>query len=194
MSVFIFSLLGLTVLLILIALLLPKVDNALIYDPVLDNVLKWFAYVFMGFCVVGIVCIFWEAIRIPAGVALGVYFLVFLSTLVCFKGYEKILYMQHKHDYPKVQPCEITKHEYEVEKRVYTDENEYGRVVRKREVSKVTFNMHIKFTDSGQELEFSETKSLPFYDNVMLGDKALAKCVYVGQILFIVGLDRADYE
>lgn len=187
------SLLGLIILLIVVAIALPKVDKALVYDPQSDKALEYFAYIFMGFCAVGLLCIFWEAIRIPVGVALGVYFLAFIVTIVCFKGYEKIAYMQHKNDYPVVRNCEVTKHEFEIEKRTVTDKDADGYVRGEREISKVKYYMTLQFEDEEKAYEFDcDSQVLPFYDDVRLGDKALAKCVYVGKLLFIVGLDKID--
>jgi len=186
------GLLGLTVLLVILAFVLPSVDNALISDPASDRALEWFAYIFMIFCAVGLVCIFWKAIRIPTGVAVGIYFLVFLSTILCFKVYEKILYMQHKGDVPVVRTCEVTKHEFEIEKRIVTDRDEDGDIIREREVSRAKFAMNLKFDDEEKECEFSRDNSLPFYDNVKMGDRAQAQCVNTHGVLFIVGLDKEE--
>lgn len=181
--------LALTVVLIIIALILPKVEYALIWDPMCDKALKWCAYVFMGFCGVGLLCIFWKAIRIPTAAAVGVYLLLFLATVVGFKCYEKFVFMQHKNDAPKVRMCEVTKHEFEIEKRTITDRDRDGYVLSEREVSKARYYMTLKFDDEEKALEFDQDHHLPFYNKVKLGDRAQAKCVYANGMMFIVGLD-----
>ena len=189
----ILSVLGLLVVLILVAIFLPKIDNALVYNPLSDEIVKWFAYIFMGFCAVGLACIFWKAIRIPTGIALGVYFIIFMYTLVCIKAYEKIDFMRHKHDVPVLRPCKVTKHEFSVEKRTYTDTDAHGRQIREREVTKVTFAMDLAFDGDERKYEFSEDKHLPFYDNVSLDDKAEAQCINSSHgIMYIVGLERME--
>ena len=188
-----FSVLGFTVLLILIAVFLPKIENALVYNPMTDEMLKWFAYIFMGFCAVGLVCIFWKAIRIPTGIALGVYFIIFICTLVSFKGFEKIDFMRHKHDTPTPRLCEVTKHEFSVDKRTYTDRDANGYEIRTREKTTVTYTMHLAFEGDKRKYEFEKNKALPFYDNVSLGDKAEAQCITGSHgIMYIVGLSPVN--
>ena len=186
-----FVLLGvlvLTVLLCITAVLLPKIQDALVINPLTDKIMTRFAYLLAVFAVLGLLCIFWKAVRIPTAILLFLYFMAMIASIVCVKGYEKIDYLRHKSDTPTIRPCEVTKHEFDIEQRTYKDKDDNG-YERIRDYSKATFKMNLTFADDGKEYEFSEDKRMPFYDVVRAGDRAEAACVKgSADIVFIVDL------
>ena len=157
-----------------------------------DKILTYFAYALSVFAVLGLICIFWKAARIPTAILLGLYFMAMIISIVCVKGFEKIDYLRHKADTPKMRLCEVTKHELDIEQRTYTDKDIDG-YARTHDYSKATFKMNLTFSDDGKEYEFSENKRMPFFDLVRTGDQAEAACVEGSAgIIYIVGIRLSD--
>ena len=77
----IFASLGITVVLCVSLYFFKPVEGILVYDPVGTKLIHFFAYASLTFVALGIMCIFWTKIRIPVGIALGFYVLLFLCSL-----------------------------------------------------------------------------------------------------------------
>lgn len=136
------------------------VKNVLVFNPVWEKMVRWIAYASVIFMVLGILCIFWEAVRIPTVIALGFYFMFFLCVCVISRMCESIDYWSHKNDTPVLKECTITKHKIEA-----TNQGQ-------------TYYLNLVFDGESRECEFSEnTKPLLFFDHVKEGDRAQAEYI-----------------
>lgn len=169
----IFASLGITVVLCVSLYFFKPVEGILVYDPVGTKLIHFFAYASLTFVALGIMCIFWTKIRIPVGIALGFYVLLFLCTCVLIKIRESVEYKRHKSDLTELRYCSVTKHKQEGERNLY---------------------LNLLFDGEENELEFSDnTGSLPFFENVHLGDRAQAQCLHGSLgLLYIVSLRPTD--
>ena len=165
--------LGLTVVICVSLYFFKPVEGILVYDPVGRILIHLFAYASGVFVLSGLMCLFWEEIRIPVAVALGFYVMLFLCTCVLLKIRESVEYNRHKKDRAEVRYCTITKHKIEGDRNLY---------------------LYLQFEGEEKEIEFSDNNGyLPFFEDVGLGDRARAKCIQgSGGILYIVSLYSTD--
>lgn len=152
---------------------MEQVTEVLVVNPVGDTLIRWFAYTSGVFVVLGLLCIFWKAVRVPTLVALGVYFLLFIGTCVAIKIFESVDYKHHRKDMPQARYCRVTKHRLEGDRNLY---------------------LNLLMDGEEKELEFLDNNGyLPFYDNVDLGDRAKAQCIQgSAEMVYIVSLHRAE--
>jgi len=156
--------------------LFQPVKHVLVWNPIGETLIRWFAYACALLAVLGLLCIFWKAVRIPTAIVLGVYFMLFLDTCVIIKMFESTDYRMHKNDTPHARYGTITKHK----------EEGTGQGT--------TYYLNIRFDGEDKEWEFSDnTDQLLFYNNVELDDRARAQCIQ-GALgtTYIVSLKRAN--
>ena len=167
--------LGFTVLLCVSLYFFKPAEGVLVYDPVGDKLIRYFAYGFGVFAVIGIVCIFVKSIRIPIGIAFGMYVLMFLCVCVLLKMHESVAFKKHKNDIREARYCTVTKHRLEGDRNYY---------------------LNLQFDGEENEWEFLDNNGhLLFFDNVELGDRACARCVKGSfGITYIFSLKRVNFD
>lgn len=150
------------------------VKDVLVWNPVGDTVIRWFAYASAILVILGLLCIFWKAVRIPTAIVLGVYFMLFLNACVLIKIHESLDYKIHGNDRPQPRYGTITKHKEE-----WTNQG-------------TTVYLNILIDGEKREWEFSDNRELlPFFDNVAQDDRARAQCIQGGLgTVYIVSLKR----
>lgn len=156
----------------IIILLLPsleKMGQVLIINPVADFIIKVIVWCLLVFVVLGIVCIFSKAARLPSFIILAVYLIGFGILAEVNWFYTRLDYRLHHKNKPELRECVVILRKAAHNGTIFLGED-LDEFVEGEEYYHFTFYLTLRFTDTGKEQEFQSTNTpMPFFNSVREG-------------------------
>ena len=156
----------------IIILLLPsleKMGQVLIINPVADFIIKVIVWCLLVFVVLGIVCIFAKAARLPSFIILAVYLIGFGILAEVNWFYTRLDYRLHQKNTPESRECVVVMRKAAHDGTIFLGED-LDEFVEDEEYYHFTFYLTVRFTDTNTEYEFQSTnKPMPFFNSVREG-------------------------
>ena len=158
----------------IIILLLPsleKMGQVLIINPVADFIIKVIVWCLLVFVVLGIVCIFSKAARLPSFIILAVYLIGFGILAEVNWFYTRLDYRLHHKNKPELRECVVILRKAAHNGTIFLGED-LDEFVEGEEYYHFTFYLTVRFTDTGKEQEFQSTNTpMPFFQTLKEGDR-----------------------